>query len=230
MIPMKKQSDLQVAIAGRPQFTHNYEFILRTLGVSPKVTLSLGELESCEFLILPGGGDITPAFFGQKNKGSKNIDTELDILQIQALDLFVRLKKPVLGICKGMQLINVFFGGSILQHLPTACIHAYQEGDRFHTTRTIDGSILHQLYGEHCMVNSAHHQGISIPGKQLTVIQTSEDDVIEGIRHEHLPILGVQWHPERLLVLPDDSPEAKLQKKTAVDGSLLFQEFLSGSV
>lgn len=224
---MKNISALKAAIAGRPQFTSNYEFILHSLGVSPRVTLSLGELEQCDLLILPGGGDITPAFFGQKNKGSKNIDTELDILQIQALDLFVRQKKPVLGICKGMQLINVFFGGSIRQHLPTACFHEYREGDQFHLTHALPGTILDQLYGECFLVNSAHHQGVDITGRLLEVIQTAEDGTIEGIQHVSLPILGVQWHPERLLPPTGNAPKEHQSKKTAINGSLLFQEFFS---
>ena len=70
---MKKEPHLKAAIAGRPQFTSNYESILQDLNISPIVTLSRGELEHCDLLILPGGGDITPAFFGQKNKeGFKN--------------------------------------------------------------------------------------------------------------------------------------------------------------
>ena len=82
------------AIAGRNQFTKNYEDALHSFGIQTQTGLSLGELKSCDALILPGGGDITPAFFGQKNKGSRNIDTELDIIQLQILDFFVRHQNP----------------------------------------------------------------------------------------------------------------------------------------
>lgn len=222
--PMKKYSDLKAAIVGRSQFTANYEAALRSFRVNTQTVLSTGELQTYDLLILPGGGDITPAFFGQKNKGSGNIDTELDILQIQALDLFVRLKKPVLGICKGMQLINVFFGGNIRQHLPTASSHAYRDQDQYHSTHALPGSTLHRLYGECFTVNSAHHQGIDVPGRQLEITQTAPDGVAEGIEHSALPILGVQWHPERLM---KRAPSGAQTKKDAVNGSLLFQEFLS---
>lgn len=216
---MKNNSNLKAAIVGRNQFTSNYEKALHSLGVHAHTLLSTGKLQNFDLLVLPGGGDITPAFFGQKNKGSRDIDTELDILQIQALDLFVRQQKPVLGICKGMQLINIFFGGSIKQHLPTASVHEYLNGDQYHLTQALPGSALQKLYGDRFVVNSAHHQGIDLPGKLLKVTQTCDDGVIEGIEHLSLPILGVQWHPERLM-------ENKKPNDT-VSGVPLFQEFLS---
>ena len=96
---------MKIAVLGRKEASANYEkFILRVCA-EPVVSLYPADLTDCEALILPGGGDITPAFFGERNSGSLNIDTELDILQIQALDLFLEKNKPILGICKGMQLI-----------------------------------------------------------------------------------------------------------------------------
>lgn len=220
---MSNHQKPRTAIVGRAPFTSNYEKILGQLQVPFKTILCIGSLQEYDCLLLPGGGDITPAFFGQQNRGSRNIDTELDILQIQALDCFVRQKKPVLGICKGMQLINIFFGGSLCQQLPTASIHEYQDADQYHVTTALQGSLLHHLYGSEFVVNSAHHQGIRLPGKALKITQTAKDGVIEGIEHTTLPILGVQWHPERL----NCAPPCTHEKKTAVNGSLLFEKFLS---
>ena len=123
-----------IAVVGRKEDTVRYENTLKRLSVPYITTLSFSHMQSCDGLLLPGGGDITPAFFGQKNAGSLNIDTELDIIQIQALEQAVRYKKPVLGICKGMQIINVFFGGTIVQHMKEADIHRYENGDKFHET------------------------------------------------------------------------------------------------
>lgn len=190
---------MKIAIVGRKKDTSRYEKYLSTLNADIVTTLSLGELSSCNAIILPGGGDITPAFFGEHNNGSRNIDTELDILQLQAVDHCMRSRLPLLGICKGMQILNVALGGTIIQDLPTAQIHRYIGNDQHHTTQIAPDSFLAGLYGEHMLVNSAHHQGVGRLGKQLIPIQwCDEDQCVEAIVHESLPIIGLQWHPERL--------------------------------
>ena len=92
----------KLVILGRKNQTGNYETFFRKLPARTVTTLVPGEVISCDALILPGGGDITPAFFGEKNKGSRTVDTELDILQFQALDIAIGAGIPVIGICKGM--------------------------------------------------------------------------------------------------------------------------------
>lgn len=199
-----KSAEPKIAIAGRSKDTGNYERTLNRLGLSCLTTLSLSEIQSCDGLLLPGGGDITPAFFGQKNNGSKNIDTELDIIQLQALEQSLRYKKPVLGICKGMQIINVFFGGTIIQHMQEYEIHQYKEGDQLHNTSIVPATFLHSLYGDFLTVNSAHHQCLGRLGQGIKLAQfASPSPTPEGICHESLPVYGVQWHPERLFPAGD---------------------------
>lgn len=198
---------MKIAILGRKKDTANYENFVKKLPATPLTTLSPGILSECDGLILPGGGDITPAFFGERNLGSRSIDTELDILQFQAIDVCLRLHLPVLGICKGMQVINVAFGGTILQDMPDSSIHRYQNGDQYHPTKIKKDSCLYTLYGETAMVNSAHHQCIHRLGNGLHAIQwCTYDNCVEALVHDSLPILGLQWHPERLApagVLPE---------------------------
>lgn len=192
---------MKIAIAGKPADTANYVRYVRSMTFTPVVTLDSELILSCHALLLPGGGDITPAFFGEQNHGSRNIDTELDIRQLRAFDLALRTGIPVLGICKGMQIINVGLGGTILQDLDpdAADRHKYDQEDKYHDTLIQKDSWLHGLYGEKAVVNSAHHQALSRLGKGLSVIQfCPADGCIEAIQHSSLPIIGVQWHPERI--------------------------------
>ncbi len=190
---------MKIAIIGRKCDTANYEKYISQMPATPITSMGIGELSKCSALILPGGGDITPAFFGEHNTASKNIDTELDIIQFQAFDYAVSHFLPILGICKGMQLINVALGGTITQHLLTAENHQYKGTDQYHLTKISKSSCLFSLYGEQAYVNSAHHQGISRLGNNLVPIQWCElDHCVEAVVHETLPILGLQWHPERL--------------------------------
>lgn len=190
-----------VLIAGRPEDTKNYENIIKRMGVSCSVSTDPARTNDATHLLLPGGGDITPAFFGQTDHGSRHIDTELDILQLEILARFTAQKKPVLGICKGLQLINVHFGGDITQHIDTAETHRWVGRDQFHYVFHCDlgrRDFFYQLYGTSVKVNSAHHQAINRTGEGLVPVCRAGDNVIEGLVHRSLPILAVQWHPERL--------------------------------
>lgn len=210
---------MKVLIAGYPALTVNYQRALSAQDMDFQVALpqSPAQLSKFDALLLPGGGDIAPELFGMQNQGSRNIDRPLDEAQLHLLHSFVNSQKPVLGICKGMQLINLYFGGGILQHLPTASRHAYQHKDQIHPTTIFPASFLHDLYGPRAVVNSAHHQGISNIGRGLHVIQHADDGVAEALIHERLPICAVQWHPERMC--------KTYACPGAVDGGLLFAFF-----
>ena len=218
---------IQAAIVGRSKDTVNYEKALDAMGVHYLTTMDPGKLSDMDALLLPGGGDITPAFFGQKNHGSRNIDIELDIIQLQALDIFYKARKPVLGICKGMQVINVYFGGTITQHIKESSEHAWENGDKLHATSVREDSFLGKLYGKRMITNSAHHQAIDRTGRELRIVQTADDGIIEGIAHDKLPILGVQWHPERQFSSQGYCPPAHAPADEPADGRLLFSYFLS---
>lgn len=206
---------ISLAIIGRAKDTVNYEAAFRQLEVNYFTTLDMQEVSSATHLLLPGGGDITPALFGQANHGSYHIDTELDLLQFQALETFITSGKPVLGICKGLQLINVHFGGTITQHIDTADQHRWIGKDQLHYVYHSSLSRLdffYQLYGNSTLVNSAHHQAVEHPGDHLIPVCRAGDNIIEGLMHDSLPILAVQWHPERIL---------------KSGGDILLQHFLS---
>lgn len=162
-----------------------------------------------DLLILPGGGDIDPFFFHQKNTASRNVDFVLDRIQFEFLDAFVTHKKPVVGICKGMQVINVYFGGDLMQNMSASSlkIHAYNQKDSYHNIYLTSDNRLsnHSVFrcpvaslNKDLLVNSAHHQSLLHLGNSLSPLHVADDNTIETIYHHTLPVIGLQWHPERL--------------------------------
>lgn len=153
--------------------------------------------ERMDGLILSGGGDIHPAFYGQAISGQAvSVDEQRDERERDLLRCFCEQEKPVLGICRGLQVIDVFFGGTLFRELGTARLHE----NTIHTVITSEGGSLREMFGERLLVNSYHHQAIRTLGHGLLVTAVSEaDGVIEGIEHEELPIMAVQWHAERMI-------------------------------
>lgn len=147
-------------------------------------------------LLLCGGGDIHPELYGAQNEGSYGISRKRDQLDLACIHSFIMERKPILGICRGIQILNVAFGGTLVQHLPNTDRHMGIDGDLWHEIRT-DG-ILKNLFGPSFLVNSAHHQAICRLGRGMIPIAFSHDGCVEGIIHDRLPILGLQFHPERM--------------------------------
>lgn len=168
-------------------------------------------------LLLSGGGDIHPSYYGKQRTGlDASVDSRRDEREWELLRQFCAHNKPVFGICRGIQLIDVFFGGTLFQHLGTAYVHE----STIHTVITAENSQLRPLLGEQLPVNSYHHQAIRTLGAGLRVTAVSDaDGVIEAIDHERLPIMAVQWHPERMI--------DGLCCDTDAEMSPLFSTFLS---
>ncbi len=199
----------------------NYVNALRELGCEAKITEVPVDVQDYDGLLLPGGTDVDPVRYKEEIDGSKNIDEKLDILQFEMLDRFVKAAKPVFGICRGEQLINVYFGGSLYQDLPTADHHRYiheRNEDNVHESTAEEDSFLARLYGTDYRTNSSHHQSVKRPGKGLHVCSHADDGVIEAFYHESLPIYGVQWHPERMCFA--------FKREDTVDGSLVLRWFI----
>lgn len=182
----------QILIFGPAAQYANYVRAVERAGGRPLCSLSPEDARRCDGLLLPGGGDVEPWRYGQSNTASRGLDPERDRAELALLALASREGRPVLGICRGMQVINVFFGGTLIQDLPG---HSQVAGaDRVHPVRTAP-SFLDAFSGSE--VNSAHHQAVDRLGEGLTALQWSAEGVVEAVGHRSLPVWGVQWHPER---------------------------------
>ncbi|MBE5772764.1 MAG: gamma-glutamyl-gamma-aminobutyrate hydrolase family protein [Clostridiales bacterium] len=210
---------LKIAIPGRDGDVINYTIAMMMLGAQPVVVWDEWNVDDFDGLLLPGGVDVHPGRYGQENVACGTIDEELDGIQFAICDAFIKAGKPVLGICRGHQLLNVYFSGTLIQDLENADHHKWTpEGDRVHDTTAAEGSFIADIYGAEFAVNSAHHQAVDTVGEGLVVVQHSDDGVIEAMYHESLPVISVQWHPERMCF--DHA------RTDTVDGSLVLRHFL----
>ena len=171
----------------------------------------INNINICDALLLPGGGDVEPWRYGQKNLYARNINPERDAWEFNLLRDYWRNKKPILGICRGLQVINIFFGGDLFQDIPghnqingidqTHRIYFDKNYQDYYKNNNLDyNNNDNMLFGESDIlsVNSAHHQAAGRLGGGLYAVRRAEDGVIEALAHENAPVFGVQWHPERL--------------------------------
>ena len=160
-------------------------------------------------LIITGGDfDVDPKLYGQKNIHEKvNLKRGRTNFEYKITELAAKNNQPILGICGGEQLLNVIFGGTLYQHIPDeidSTINHEQTNPRDQGSHDIfieKNSKLKSIVNTNKMfVNSAHHQSVKKPGKDMIVNAVSSDGVIEGIEHTKLSFcIGVQWHPEFLI-------------------------------
>ena len=171
-------------------------------------------------LLLGGGGDINPALYGDlPHERLGNVDPRKDSTEIDLFNLAFDQNMPILGICRGAQLINVALDGTLYQDITSQVRMAMNHSPNFprnepcHTVEIEPGTRLHKIIGETTIqVNSSHHQAIKLHGKGLIVNARASDGIIEGIEHPGKKfVIGVQWHPE--LYWRNDKLMARLFKE-----------------
>ena len=218
---------IQHPVDGGQQQSHAYHFLEQTLAhwvmshgamlfMIPSLCeacLSTGKVletynyaEFLDGLILQGGPDIAPELYGDAPRHPDWVgDIEHDAHQIRLFNQFLDAKKPILGICRGAQLINVALGGTLYQDISTELPHPQPHGRMrleraIHEVEWSTESSLAQLYPglRTADVLSIHHQAIKSLGKGLRVeARSAKDGVVEAIRLEDAPyVVGLQWHPE----------------------------------
>lgn len=155
-------------------------------------------------LVCAGGLDIDPRLYGSVPSAKNTvIDPQSDRFEIGLVLEAIQADVPILGVCRGMELINVALGGTLIEDLPVGSgdSHSYllyPPHERVHSVSFAPRSVLHGMYGDGIMVNSLHHQAVGEPGDGVTVVGRAGDGVPEALQVEGQRVIGVQWHPEFL--------------------------------
>jgi putative glutamine amidotransferase len=159
-------------------------------------------LDGLDAMIFTGGSDVDPALYGDPPHPTSSVKPERDAAEVLLMRAAIDAGLPVLGICRGMQLLTVVYGGRLHQHLPDVLGHDNHRpvsGPKFgeHPVRLSPGSACRRILGESVVVNSFHHQGVRDPGRLTATGWCPEDSLIECVEDPERPfVLGVQWHPE----------------------------------
>lgn len=162
--------------------------------------------QQLDALVISGGDDIAPEHYGGDINARVKLDPERDELEIRWIKQARQEAIPILGICRGAQLINAVFGGNLHQDIRAMRKHTHNRPGLLATKR-VDiekGSKLAQLTKkQRIKVNSLHHQAIDRPGKDLVIVAHDRDRIVQAIECSvEQKIIGVQWHPEYLFYLP----------------------------
>jgi putative glutamine amidotransferase len=230
-IPVPHSGDREYAELALPQ----YENAVRAAGGEPvRIELDqtsnqvLREVEHCDAVLLPGSrADVDPQKYGAaRHEKTAPADDKRNIVDQLLLENAYRTRKPVLGICYGLQSLNVFRSGSLVQHIESAINHSPgRTVAKAHRVSIEPGSKLAAIVGtnETMAVNSSHHQSADAAGEGLRVVAHSVEDgiieALEGTAPEHF-VLAVQWHPERSV---NDGPEV------AASAQAIFRAFIEAA-
>lgn len=198
--------------AARLTLPRAYTAAVEMAGGAPVVLPLVDDLRLAEIylgaldgLLLAGGGDVDPARFGEDPLPELGrVDPERDALEIALARRALELDLPVLGICRGIQVLNVAVGGTLYQDLEAQVPHSLQHQQTaprwypIHEVRLEPESLLARIYQtESLRVNSFHHQAVRVVGQPFRVAAKSKDAVIEAVESRaHAFAVGVQWHPE----------------------------------
>ena len=156
--------------------------------------------------LFPGGQDVSPDFYGQEASPlCEEFVRPLDVMSKLLFNAVIKTDKPIFGICRGCQLINITLGGDVYQDLPSqdpqcTILHTQKADGHYptHHVSLVPGSALHDVFGDTAYVNSRHHQGIRKVAQGLYVTAKAPDGVVEGIETKDRQIVAVQWHPENM--------------------------------
>jgi gamma-glutamyl-gamma-aminobutyrate hydrolase PuuD len=170
--------------------------------VLPPVDGIAGVLDGLDGLVLTGGSDVGPDVYGaEPHPETVGVHPNRDRSELELLAGAIDRDLPVLGICRGIQLLNVAYGGTLVQHIEEVVDQrphrAADDAYGIHHVTTVEGSRLRQIVGERIEIHSHHHQGIGQVGEGLAVTAAADDGIIEGLEDAGRRFcVGVLWHPD----------------------------------
>jgi len=183
----------------------DYFKALHLLGLYPIIVYGYSRADAsavasiAKALVLSGGADIDPHIYGQENENSKGIDYSRDLFEIELCNLFYDSGRPILGICRGMQVVNVAFGGTLHQNIGAVTGKNHMIPGENHLVEVdTESKFYNVVENQFIFTNSYHNQAVDSLGRELTACASSEDGAIEALESENGNILCVQWHPERM--------------------------------
>lgn len=162
----------------------------------------VGLVDAFDGVLVLGGGDLDPAFYGQEPEEGRlyGVDPRADAFELGLTNAAIDAGKPFLGICRGMQVLNVARGGTLIQHLGDNTMHSVSDVNAVmvdHPVSLRPGTLVGELYGTPTLsIRSGHHQAIAELGEGLLVSADAADGIIEAVETADGWVLGVQWHPE----------------------------------
>ena len=211
---MKREIKIGLTYTGTAEKHNNYVNWLKAGDTITIIKLStednnLNIVKEMDGIVLSGGLDIHPKYYNNNKSDYANapecFNEQRDEFEKAVFELSQQHNIPVLGVCRGMQLINCLLGGSLTQDIgnDSNIIHRFDEIDKVHGINLLQGTMLQQIIDTNStQTNSAHHQSIDTPGEGLKINAISDDGIVEGIEwagDNRKPFfLGVQWHPERM--------------------------------
>ncbi len=185
-----------------------YSAAVAAAGAVPVVAMELCAEELaqlCDGLLLSGGADVEPSLYAEAVlNDTVKCDPPRTEFELALINAFLHQSKPILAICRGFQVLNCALGGSLYQDLLEQKGWVHLNRNIRHDVYAEPGSVLHDLFGPVFKTNSTHHQAVKDPAPGLRITARSIEGIIEGYEHETLPIIGTQFHPERLTGDPWD--------------------------
>ncbi len=190
----------------RDSISHDWIRYLSAYGVTPvlipNVLSNISEfIKSIKpsALILSNGNNICPQNESERQVGIDDISLDRDHTERELISYSIDNRLPLLGICRGMQMLNIYFGGSLLRNLSDLCGSSTVHANVSHEIQIDDMILKDELEPKDLVTNSYHNQAVTLStlSPQLKTFVMSGHGVVEGIYHPNLPIAGIQWHPER---------------------------------